>query len=118
MIIKKNFSYPLKYSPHQQQFLKHQYLRPESVSSKIDNFGASNDICKISFFFFSPPEKPTFNCLFNFSSSNFLSSFAFSFTNFKNSIASSSFSPLAFFTAFKEVFKNIFVLTPGISKGY
>ena len=91
--------------------------KPESVSSKIESFGASNDICKISFFFFSPPEKPTFNCLFNFSSSNF-SSLDFSFTNFRNSIASSSFSPLAFLTAFKEVFKNIFVFTPGISKGY
>ena len=54
---------------------------------------------------------------FNFSSSN-LSSLDFSFTNFRNSIASSSFSPLAFLTAFKEVFKNIFVFTPGISKGY
>ena len=40
--------------------------RPESVSSKIDSFGANIDICKISFFFFSPPENPTFNCLLSF----------------------------------------------------
>ena len=42
----------------------------------------------------------------------------FNLTNFKNSIASSSFSPLAFLIAFKDVFKKIFVFTPGISKGY
>ena len=53
----------------------------------------------------------------NFSSSNF-SSLAFSFTSFKNSIASSSFSPRAFLTAFNEVLRKMFVLTPGISNGY
>ena len=79
---------------------------PESVSSKIDNLGDNIDICKISFFFFSPPEKPTFNCLFNFSSSNF-NSLAFSITSFKNSIASSSFSPFAFLMAFKEVLQQL-----------
>merc|ERR1711918_9885 len=47
-----------------------------------------------------------------------LISFDFSFTSFKNSIASSSFSPLAFLTAFNEVFKKILVFTPGISIGY
>ena len=31
---------------------------------------------------------------------------------------SSSFSPLAFLTEFKDVFKKLFVFTPGISKGY
>ena len=83
----------------------------------MDNFGANIDICRISFFFFSPPENPTFNCLLSFSSSNF-NSLAFSLTSFKNSIASNSFSPLAFLIAFKDVFKKIFVLTPGISNGY
>ena len=34
--------------------------RPESVSSRIASFGLSKSICKISAFFFSPPEKPTF----------------------------------------------------------
>ena len=90
---------------------------PESVSSSTANLGLSIAICKISLRFFSPPEKPTFNCLFNFSSSN-LGSLDFSFTNFKNSIASSSFSPLAFLIELREVFKNIFVFTPGISNGY
>ena len=91
--------------------------RPESVSSKIDSLGDNIDICKISFFFFSPPENPTLSCLFSFSSSNF-NSFAVSFTSFKNSMASSSFSPLAFLIAFREVFKKMLVFTPGISSGY
>ena len=39
-------------------------------------------------------------------------------TNFKNDIVSISFSPFAFLTEFKDVFKKLFVLTPGISKGY
>ena len=34
--------------------------RPESVSSRMASFGSSMSICKISAFFFSPPEKPTF----------------------------------------------------------
>jgi len=33
-------------------------------------------------------------------------------------MASNSFSPLAFLIAFRDVFKNILVLTPGISSGY
>ena len=33
---------------------------PESVSSRIASFGSSIAIWKISFFFFSPPEKPSF----------------------------------------------------------
>ena len=43
---------------------------------------------------------------------------AFSFTNLRNSNASNSFSPRAFLIAFKEVFKKMFVFTPGISRGY
>ena len=38
--------------------------------------------------------------------------------NFKKVRVSNSFSPLAFLTEFNDVFKKIFVLTPGISKGY
>ena len=33
---------------------------PESVSSRIASFGSSTAICRISFRFFSPPEKPAF----------------------------------------------------------
>ena len=42
----------------------------------------------------------------------------FSFTNFKNDNVSSSLLPFAFRIEFNEVFKKLFVLTPGISKGY
>ena len=37
--------------------------KPESVSSKIANFGSKVSFEEFHFFFFSPPEKPTFNCL-------------------------------------------------------
>ena len=36
---------------------------PESVSSKIINFGSKINICKISNRFFSPPEKPSLTAL-------------------------------------------------------
>ena len=116
MIKKELFFFLREFTPSA-TILKASISSPESVSSKIESFGFNNDICKISFFFFSPPENPTLSCLFSFSSSNFRSN-AFCFTNFKNSIASSSFSPLAFLIAFREVFKKIFVFTPGISNGY
>ncbi len=90
---------------------------PESVSSMITKLGSSKDICKISFLFFSPPEKPTFNGLASISES-ILSSFAFSFTIFKNSTAFNSFFPFAFRIEFKDVLKKLLVKTPGISIGY
>ena len=37
--------------------------KPESVSSKIAKLGSKTDNCKISFFFFSPPENPKFKDL-------------------------------------------------------
>ena len=37
--------------------------RPESVSSRIARLGFKSSICKISAFFFSPPENPTFKSL-------------------------------------------------------
>ena len=105
-MIKKEFSLFLNVLTPSATIFRASISKPESVSSKIESFGVSIDICRISFFFFSPPEKPTFNCLLSFSSSNF-SSLAFSFTSFKNSIASSSFCPRAFLIAFREVFKKI-----------
>ena len=116
-MIKKELSLLLNALTPSETIFKASISRPESVSSKIDNLGFKIDICKISFFFFSPPEKPTYNCLLKIFSSNFNSE-AFCLTNFKNSIASNSFSPFAFLIAFKDVFKKILVLTPGISKGY
>ena len=38
--------------------------------------------------------------------------------NFKNASVSNSFSPFDLRIELSDVFKNIFVLTPGISKGY
>ena len=48
---------------------------PESISSKIIKSGVNNNICKISFLFFSPPENPSFKFLFK------NSVFIFKFTN-------------------------------------
>ena len=42
---------------------KESISNPESISSKIQSFGLINNSCKISFFFFSPPEKPVFRSL-------------------------------------------------------
>ena len=46
------------------------------------------------------------------------SSEAFSLISFKKFKVSNSFSPLAFLIEFTDVFKKIFVFTPGISRGY
>jgi outer membrane protein len=46
---------------------------PESISSKITNFGSNRSICKISLRFFSPPEKPSFK--FRFKNSFFICNF-------------------------------------------
>jgi len=117
VIIKKALSLLLYELTPSATILKASISRPESVSSKIDNFGSNNFICSISFFFFSPPEKPTLS----WRDKNFSlipSSVAFSFISFKKVRVSNSFSPFAFLIAFNEVFKKIFVLTPGISRGY
>ena len=50
----------------------------------------TNNFLKISFFFFSPPEKPTFNCLLSIFSS-ILRFFVFILTNFKKPKESNSF---------------------------
>ena len=97
--------------------LRHQYLILNLSRLKLIKLGSSNAICNISFLFFSPPEKPTFNCLLNISSSIF-SSVDFSLRIFKNSIALSSDFPLAFLMEFREVLKKFLVNTPGISVGY
>src|SRR5207237_680760 len=60
--------------------------RPESVSSRIANFGSSTAICRISFRFFSPPEKPSFTDRF-ISFSSISSSFSFSRNMRRKSIA-------------------------------
>ena len=67
--------------------------------------------------FFSPPEKPTLSARFSMSSPIF-SALAFSRTSFSTLIASSSVSPRARRCAFSAVFRNVIVVTPGISTGY
>ena len=44
--------------------LKASTSSPESVSSSMAKLGSKTDNCNISFYFFSPPEKPKFNDLF------------------------------------------------------
>ena len=62
--------------------------RPESVSSRMASFGSSTAIWRISLRFFSPPEKPSLTDRFrNFWSMS--TSFIFSFTRARKSIASS-----------------------------
>ena len=43
---------------------------------------------------------------------------AFSLINFKRDNVSNSFSPFDFLIVFREVFKKLLVLTPGIYNGY
>src|SRR5438093_1603828 len=90
---------------------------PESVSSRTQSFGSRTAIWKTSFFFFSPPEKPSLRPRFmNVSSSP--SSFALSCTRVTKSIASISSTPRYFRIAFNAAFRKYALLTPGISTGY
>ena len=66
--------------------------RPESVSSRIASFGCSIAICRISFRFFSPPEKPSFTDRF-MSFSSISSSLSFSRNMGRKSMASISSPP-------------------------
>ena len=63
--------------------------RPESVSSRIASFGSSTAIWKISFRFFSPPEKPSLTGRFSKLRIH-LQHLHLSLTDRRNSIASSS----------------------------
>ena len=86
---------------------------PESVSSKIANFGSSTAICKISFFFFSPPENPTFKCLWAYS--GLMWSFSIFSSNSLWNCIKYCFSPV---TASFAVLKKSSTVSPGISSGY
>ena len=85
---------------------------PESVSSSIASFGFSTSICNISFFFFSPPEKPTFRLLSMFLGFIFKSSIYF-FSSSLNSNIFTGFPVTLFFAYFKKFVTEI----PGISSG-
>jgi len=73
---------------------------PESVSSRIASFGSRIAIWKISFRFFSPPEKPTLTERFR-NDSSMSSSPSFSRASPRKSSASSSSSPRALRIAFR-----------------
>ena len=90
---------------------------PESVSSRIASFGSSIAIWKISFFFFSPPEKPSFTARevsFDESSTTAL----FSRMSFRNSAAESGSSPRNLRCSLTASFIKLAIVTPGISTGY
>ena len=91
--------------------------KPLSVSSRIANFGSSIAIWKISFFFFSPPEKPSFTEReINLESSSTMA--LFSRTSFRNSAGASGFSPRNLRCSFTAIFIKLAIVTPGISTGY
>ena len=91
--------------------------RPESVSSRIASFGSSIAIWKISFFFFSPPEKPSLtDRLVSFESIS-TSSF-FSLISLRKSEADKGSSPRCLRCSLTAVFMKLTMLTPGISIGY
>ena len=90
---------------------------PESVSSRIASFGSSIAIWKISFFFFSPPEKPSFTARevsFDESSTTAL----FSRIRRRNSAAVSGSSPRNLRCSLTASFMKLAIVTPGISTGY
>ena len=91
--------------------------RPLSVSSRIDRQGSSIAIWNISFFFFSPPEKPSLtDRLFSLSGNS--SIFFFSRIRARNSRAESGSLPSYSRFALIAVRMKLVILTPGISTGY
>ncbi len=90
---------------------------PESVSSKIANFGSNIAIWKISLRFFSPPENPSFKDL-DKNLRSISSNSDFSRMSFNISFAGISSCPLAFRVSLIAVFIKFVTDTPGISTGY
>ena len=68
---------------------------PESVSSRIASLGSSTAIWRISFRFFSPPEKPELTARLMISGPH-STTLSFSSSRSRKSIESSSSSPRAF----------------------
>ena len=85
---------------------------PESVSSSIANLGFRVSICKISSFFFSPPENPTFKSLVLYT--GFMSSFfIFSSSSFLKANILTGSPVTDVFAAFRKLVTDI----PGTSSG-
>ena len=91
--------------------------KPESVSSKIATFGSNIAIWKISFLFFSPPEKPSFKDL-DKNLRSISNNSDFSRINFNISLAGMSSKPFALRDSLMAVFIKLVTETPGISTGY
>ena len=87
--------------------------RPESVSSKIATLGLSNSICKISWRFFSPPEKPSLT-LRSAKAESMLNFAIASFTS-PTQVRTFGASPRI---AVAAVRKKLETDTPGTSTGY
>ena len=76
------------------------------------SFGSSIAIWKISFFFFSPPEKPSFTAReVSFESSS--TTALFSRISFRNSAAVSGSSPRNLRCSFTASFMKLAIVTPG-----
>jgi hypothetical protein len=81
------------------------------------NLGLSIIIWKISFLFFSPPEKPSFN---ERERKSFLipNNSDFSRTKANISLAGISSKPFAFLVSLSAALMKLVTVTPGISTGY
>ena len=90
---------------------------PLSVSSRIASFGSSIAIWKISFFFFSPPEKPSLTARL-VSLLSISTTLAFSRIILRNSADDSGSNPWYLRFSLTAYFKKLAMLTPGISTGY
>ena len=86
---------------------------PESVSSKMAIFGLSNSICKISWRFFSPPEKPSLT-LRSAKAGSMLRDAIASFTS-PTQVRTLGASPRMAVTDVRRKFETE---TPGTSTGY
>ena len=86
--------------------------RPESVSSRMASLGSSTAIWKISLRFFSPPENPSLTGRLS-SSGSMSSTFIFSFTSVRKSIASSSSWPRCLRTALSAASQEVGVADAG-----
>ncbi len=91
--------------------------RPESVSSSRASSGSSMAIWKISFFFFSPPENPSFTARFE-SLAVSSTTFFFSSIRARNSAADKGGWLRYLRMSFKAVRMKLLMLTPWISTGY
>ena len=91
--------------------------RPESVSSRMLNFGSNIAIWKISLRFFSPPLNPSFTeRLDSLASSSTI--LRFSRISLRKSAAFSGSFPSYWRLALTAAFMKLVIETPGISTGY